>query len=401
MKKISMWKVGCLSVIATAAATTTFAVYQPSQLPDPSRRWSVSLSVREGYDDNINSSPSIRKGSATTTVEPRLYLNIPLDQTYLGLRYTYRMVYYSNREDGDVDQAHIMDLILSHRFNPRLTLDINDSLRRGLEPSIVETSSGFPVLTRLNGDFWYNYLSGGLTFNASRRWLLSLTQGWETWNYDESATSDRDGFSTTASAVYTLDPVSTVGVSFRFGLTDFREAGVNNERNSTAETLYLSYTRIFTPQLSFSAAGGITLVQFAANGGSLAPYASASLGYTYAPGSTASLSLGYSFSSSDNAGYRSSQSLSLAGQISHRLTQKCRLSLNLAYVHSHFSDLTTGYVGSSTMDDDAIQLGATASYAFTHWLYADLSYGFEQYWFGVGTGSYNRNRIAAGLRLTY
>lgn len=394
-------RLSCWLALGLLAAPAAWAVYQPSQLPDPSRRWSVSLAAREGYDDNINSSPTIRKGSATTTVEPRLYLNIPLDRTFIGLRYTYQMVYYSSRVDNEIDQNHVMDLILSHQFNPRLTLDINDSMRRGLSPSLVEDSFGGPTLRRENGDFWYNYLSAGLTYNVSRRWLASLSQSWDTWAYDKSNDNDRNNYSTTASAVYTMDPVSTVGLSFRFGLVDYDEPGLNNERNSTSETLFLSYTHIFTPQLSFSAAGGLTLVQFSANGGSLAPYGSSSLAYTYSPGCTASLSLGYSFSSSDNAAYRSSQALSVSGQVSHRISQKCQTTLGLGFVNSRYSDLTSGFIGSSSITDNALRLSASVSYGFTRWLYADLVYSFEQYWPNASADSYNRNRVSAGMRLTY
>lgn len=394
-------RLGCWIALGLLAATTARAVYQPSQLPDPSRRWSVSLSAREGYDDNINGSPGIRKGSATTTVEPRLYLNIPLDQTFFGLRYTYGMTYYSSRTDGEVDQNHVMDLILSHRFTPRLTLDINDSMRRGLSPSLVETEGGFPVLRRENGDFWFNYLSAGLTYNVSRRWLASLNQSWETWAYDEAQENDRNTYSTMASAVYTLDPVSTLGLSCRFSLVDYDEPGPNDERNSTAETLFLTYTHLFSPQLSFSAAGGFTVIQFASSGGNISPYGSSSISYTYAPGSTASLSLGYSFSSSDNAGYRTSQSLSLSGQISHRVSSRCQATMGIGFSNSRYSDLATGYIGDSSITDNALRLSASASYQFYRWLYADFVYSFEQYWPNDSASSYNRNRVSAGLRLTY
>jgi hypothetical protein len=386
------WLLGLL------VAGNAWAVYQPSQLPDPSRRWSVSLSVREGYDDNVDASPTIRKGSATTSVESQLFLNIPMDQSFFGLRYAYGLTYYSDRADDDLDQNHSWDLFFSHRFTSRLTLDMSDTLRRTVTPSLLEDFGRGPVLVRQNGSYWLNYLTAGLTYNVSRRWLASLSQSWETRFYDQSNDNDLDTYTTTASIVYTIDPVNTLGCSFRFGYVDYEVTPQLGDRDSTSESLFLTYTHLFSPQISFNAAGGITLVQYATGNGSLAPYASSGFAYTYAPGSTVSLTLGYSLGSSDSAEYRSSQSLSVGTQISHRLTPKCRLTANLGYVHSSLEDAITG---APSLDEDAIRFNASVSYAFFRWLYADLTYSFEQYWPEDSTQSYNRNRITAGVRFVY
>jgi len=385
-------------------AVDALAVYQPSQMPDPSRRWAVSLSLRQGFDDNANGSSVDKKGSATSIVEPRLYLNIPLDQTFIGLRYTYNMTYFWDRAGDDVDQAHIADVLFSHRFNPRLTLNINDSMRYGVQPELVESTISGPIVRRNEGDYWFNALSGSLTWSASRRWLLTLGEAWEHWEYTDEANADannRDSFATSASAVYTLDPVSSLGVNVRFGMNRYETAGADDERDSQSETLYLSYTHVFSPKLTAQIAGGGGFSQFGNGDNDFSPYASASASYTYAPESTASLSLSYSFTVSDTASYRSSDTLVISPQISHRLSRKARVALGADYVRYDLQNPRAGFLLPSSTVEDAVRARVGFSYLFNRHLSADFNYYYERIWSDLGGRSYDRNRVSAGMSFIF
>lgn len=388
-------------------AATVQAVYLPSQLPDPSRRWSVSVSVREGYSDNVNATATHREGSSYTTVEPKFYLNLPGDQTFFGLQYTYQMFYYPNRTaPEEVDQNHIFDLLCSHRFTPRLTLDVNDSFRRAISPELANTVNGVPRIERERGDYWYNALSGSLTYSASHRWTLSLAQLWETVSYDKSSIakdSDHNSFSTSASATYTVDPVSSVGANVRYSFTLQREPGHNDERNSQSEAVFLSYTHLFTPVLGLNLAGGASFNQFGEGQSSVSPYASGSLSYTYLPDCTLSFIAGYSFFDTEVAAYRSSDTFSMSAQLSHRLTPKCRVTLSAAYLLYQYRNRTEQVVANVPTNpmENALRLGLSASYQLTRWLYADLSYGYDQVWSDFQDREYWRNRIDGGLRFTF
>jgi predicted porin len=390
----------------TLLGATARAVYLPSQLPDPSRRWSISVALQEGYNDNTSNSSDHRRGSSYTRFEPKLYLNYPMDQTFLGLRYTYQLYHFPNRVDsGQVDQNHILDLLYSHRFTPRLTLDVNDSLRRGIAPELTSTIGGVERIERSRGDYWFNALSGGLTYSASHRWTLALSQAWETWRYDEKDIadgSDHDGFTTSASATYTLDPVSSVGLNARYSCALYRKPGDKHERNSQSEAVFLSYTHLFTPVLGLNLAGGASFNEFGDDHHSTSPYFSLSLSYTYLPDCTLSFIAGYSFYDTDVTGYRSSDSLSLSAQLAHRLSRKCRVTLSAAYIRSQYGNRTEEIIGGpSDPADNAVRVGLSASYGFTRWLSLDMSYAYERVWSDFDNRDYWRNSVGAGLRVTF
>ena len=61
----------------------------------------MSGTLRGFYDDNYNTAatgPS-KRGSFGFEVSPSVGLNVPLQQTELGLRYTYGLYYYQDREE--------------------------------------------------------------------------------------------------------------------------------------------------------------------------------------------------------------------------------------------------------------------------------------------------------------
>ena len=80
--------------------------------------WNVAGTLRGFYDDNYDTAPSGAKiGSFGFEVSPQISLNVPLQQTELGVRYIYGLYYYEKREDWDqdpIDQTHQFDLWLDH-----------------------------------------------------------------------------------------------------------------------------------------------------------------------------------------------------------------------------------------------------------------------------------------------
>lgn len=399
MKNLRFAALGLGLIVMSAVVAE--AVYNPTQLPDPSRRWSVSVAAREGYDDNSNTSSDNKQGSATTLIEPQLLVNFPQDQTFLGLRYAYDMVYYSRRVGDDIDQSHSVDLLLSHRFNPRLVLDINETMRRGVEPELVDNA----VIQRQKGDYWYNSLSAGLTYNISRRWLAKLTQGWGMWAYDNAGVasySDRNDLQTSAAAIYSLNPSTALGLNYQFGTTMYKDSGPGDVRNFESHSVFLSLSHQFNPKLAVQVAGGGTIGVFS-DREDASPYASVGVSYSYAPGSSVSANLGYALTSSDVGLYRSSDTLGLNAQINHRITRKFRASLSSALVLYSYNNLdpAVSSIYPADVNEEAWRLGAGLTYEFTRWFSADVNYAYERVSSDLVGRDYDRNRVNAGIRLTY
>jgi hypothetical protein len=378
------------------------AVYEPSQLSDPSRRWAVDMGISGGYDDNVNSASANKQSSSTMALNPRLFLNIPLDQTFVGLRYSYNWINYPDRVGGDkYDQNHNGDLIFSHRFNPRLQLDLTDNFRRGISPQLT-TFTG--AILQFEGNYYFNNLTGTLTYNLTRLWTLSINTAWQFWSYDNAsnAQQDRNIYTPGFNLNYLLNPATTLGLGFNVGIVDYNNPGPNNQLNSTTETAYLFLSHLFNPQLSAQVSAGGSVTELGDGHTASSPYATGSFTYRYSRNGTVSIGGSYFTYTSDLNGYRNSDAMAAFLQCSHMITPKLtgRLLLNFTHYEMHNPDFNTiaSAIPDPASDSWLVNLGAT--YAFTRWLYGEAYYQFTHSSSNLG-GSFDRNQIWGGIRVTY
>ena len=96
MKKI----INSAGLVALGAASLQAAYGQNmAESGDNQKPWSVSVAVRGFYDSNYavqNTGPN--KGSYGVELSPTVSLNDSLQQTDFGVRYTYGLYYYQDRE---------------------------------------------------------------------------------------------------------------------------------------------------------------------------------------------------------------------------------------------------------------------------------------------------------------
>ncbi len=112
--------------------------------------------MRGFYDDNYDIG-STKKGSFGTEVSPSVSYNLPLQQTDMGIRYTYGLYYYQQRQDLGVnpfDQTHQVDLWLDHAINERWHINFTDTFASGQEPELLTPglNSVSAVPFRVNGN---------------------------------------------------------------------------------------------------------------------------------------------------------------------------------------------------------------------------------------------------------
>jgi hypothetical protein len=84
MKKIAV----SIGLVAVGTASLQAAYTLGSDSMQSSKVWSLSGSLRGFYDDNYNTAPSgtpLKRGSYGFEVSPSISLNLPLDQTDIGV----------------------------------------------------------------------------------------------------------------------------------------------------------------------------------------------------------------------------------------------------------------------------------------------------------------------------
>jgi hypothetical protein len=146
----------CVSagLLAAGAASIQSVSAQGLDVISP-KAWSVSGTLRGFYDDNYNIAPG-KKGSYGAEVSPSVSYNLPLQQTDMGIRYTYGLYYYQDRQDLGVnpfDQTHQVDMWLDHAINERWHINFTDTFASGQEPELLTPGPAVSAVPfRVNGN---------------------------------------------------------------------------------------------------------------------------------------------------------------------------------------------------------------------------------------------------------
>ena len=124
---------------------------------DTTKMWSVAGTLRGFYDSNYNTQPNgpYKLSSFGFEVSPSLDLNVPLQQTEIGLRYIYGLYYYQDRENlgqKPIDQTQQVNLWVDHAFSERWQGRVQDNLEVGQEPQLINGGT----LTRVEGNNIHN-----------------------------------------------------------------------------------------------------------------------------------------------------------------------------------------------------------------------------------------------------
>jgi hypothetical protein len=431
-----------VSVGLIAAGTASLqGAYAPDWNSTSASMWSVSGSLRGFYDDNFDTAPSGAKiGSFGLEVSPQVSLNVPLQQTELGMRYIYGLYYYQRREDlGEypIDQTHQFDLWVDHAFTERWQARVQDSFVVGQEPELIDPNTTVP--RRVEGNNISN--TGTLTLNTIWTRLFSTALGYQNsiFDYQNSGATVPASFlpggsgaslaglmnridqSVSLDFQWQLAPetMGLIGGSFEWvNYTGGEPIAVNtapfgppvyysDSRNSRSYYGYVGLQRSMLANLNFTGKVG---VQYSDNyndpsgSTSLNPYADLSLIYTYLPGCY----MQAGFTQMENATDQTSldpsngsiamftESSTVYASINHKLTPKL---LGTVIGRWQYSVYNGGSINNQA--DDYYSLGLNLSYTFTPHFSVDVGYNLDQYVTPVPNNGYTRNRVYLGVSAVY
>jgi len=176
--------------LAAAGTASLHAAYAPDS-SDNSKMWSLSATLRGFYDDNYITAQH-KQGSFGFGVSPSFSLNMPLQQTEIGLRYTYGLSYYQKRaEDGQnpIDQTHQLDLWLDHAFTTRWEARVQDTVSVGQEPELLGTSATH----RVEGNNIANTVKASLHTDWTRLFSTALSYQNSFYDYENSGATGVTG----------------------------------------------------------------------------------------------------------------------------------------------------------------------------------------------------------------
>ncbi len=425
-----------VSVGLIAAGTAGLqAAYAPdANTMTASKVWSVAGTLRGFYDSNYQTSTQ-SKGSWGFEVSPEVDLNLSLQQTELGARYTYGMYYYQERENlgqNPIDQTHQADLWLDHAFNERWQARATDSFVIGQEPELIDPNTS--VTTRTDGNNLRNTANLSVNTLWTRLFSTKLGYGNTYFDYQNSGTTTAN-LSQGASLAALLNRIEqTVSLDLQwevapetlaflggmFGWADYTGNQPISENIATAPfTYYYSDTqnnrsyyvyvgveRTMLANLSFTGRVGFQYTDFYNNpntSSSTTPYADISLIYTYLPGSYVQ----FGFTQTQNATSQvqaqntgqitsNTESSTTYASLNHKLTPKLLGTVIGRWQHSIYNG--GAY---NNQFDNYYSLGLNFSYTFTPHLSAEAGYNLDNVSSQIPGNDYTRNRVYLGVTAAY
>jgi hypothetical protein len=409
---------------------------------DATKLWSVSGTLRGFYDDNYNTAPANNGKRASSGFEfsPSFSLIMPLQQTELGLRYTYGLYYYQDRENlgqNPIDQSHEADLWIDHAFSERWEGKIQDVFVDAQNPQLSATPTSLPY--RVNGNNYDNV--GTVTVHTEWSMLFNTDLGYQNtflWYEEHGATTasiaggkpptnggllDQLNHSIWLNLNYQYLHNLSFLVGYQFGLNNytgdepiaqnykggFPVAGqfyYSKNRDSYSQYGYVGAQYAATANLTMSVQAG---VQYSDNDNlpsfnnqsqdQLEPYANVAATYTYLPGSYAQVGFSQSESSAATADVSGNGSLTLYQEssviyasINHQITPNL-----LASVIGHYQYSTFQGGANDGEAQDWYSAGFNLSYAFNPYLSAEIGYNYDYLTSTGPLGGYARNREYIGV----
>ena len=440
--------------MAAAGTASLQAAYAPDLGPmSASKIWNVSATLRGFYDDNYDtvSSTLNPRGSYGFEVSPQLMLAVPLQQTELGLRNTYSMMYYQDRENqgqDPVDQSDQLDLWVDHAFTERWQGKVMDTFVVAQEPQLLTpNSTPTTVPYRVQGNNVVN--TGTVTLNTdwTRLFSTSLSYNNILADYQNSGATTTQIYEnylgvpnvsgpSLAGSLNRIDQTVSLNFQWRvaaetmaflggaFEWVDYNgnepiafspQLGAqtgnpfyySQNRDARSYFGYVGAQHNFLPNLNASAKVG---VQYTDNyndplgSPSTTPYAVVSVIYTYNPGCYAEIGVNQVQNATDVVGVNTSngkitqnqESTYFYGSINHLITPKLLGTLIGSWQYSSFNQ--GAYNNES---DNFYSLGLNFSYTFTPHFSADAGYNFDDLQSNIPSRGYSRNRVYIGFTAAY
>jgi len=436
MKKI------IVSVGLVAAGTAGLqAAYAPDlNSMQTTKVWSASASLRGFYDDNYATAPNgSKRGSYGFEFSPSVSLNKSLQQTEIGVRYTYGLYYYQEREElgqDPVDQTHQLDLWVDHAFTERWQGKVSDTFAVGQEPELL-IGGGTPF--RVKGNNIANNATLSLNTDWTRQFSTAVTyqNGFYDYQQDNGTPTtpslagrlNRVDQSIALDLLWHIAPETTAFVGYQFEQVNYIgnepiapavtflvlmpsphlvtvPERFSSDRDNRSHFFYVGIQHNLLANLTVAGRVGVQYTEYyndSTSSPTVGPYALVSATYTYTPGSYAQIGFIHQRNATDiiapDASGRITQdqeSSMVYGSINHHITPKLLGTLLGSVQYSSFNE--GQFANNSDVD---YSLGLNLNYAFTKHFSAEAGYNYDDLTSNISGRGYTRNRVYLGVTAAF
>lgn len=357
----------------------------------------VSVSVREGYDDNVYTTNQNRVGSFFTNASAVLDYRFGSPRTRFDLQAVAGGTYYYNRPFGQAyDINTSLSLDLEHHATPRLTLSATSYLTYQTEPDL---NTGFGI-NRRAGNYFYTVDKFTLAYQWAPRFSTATSYTFGAIKYDDSnigAFEDRFEHTFGNEFRFLVLPTTTLVGEYRFQIIDFDVAA----RDSTSHFLLAGVDHTFNPRFNVSIRGGAEIRQIDNFGERTSPYAESTL--RYAAGERTSLAWvsRFGLEEPDVPGSPSRQTFRTGLTLSYAVASRITLTGSAFYQHDDNAGVLAPTFFQPNFTEDTIDLGLGVRYDINRVFAVIAGYNFTEVLSDVALREYYRNRVYLGLNATF
>jgi len=362
------------------------------------KRWPVhlSLAVREGYDNNVNTTHTNPTASSYTNIALGLTYSFGSSRLQFNLGLTAGATYYPNRPGDKTDNTYGISIGAIYLATDRLTLSFNTYTAYLNQPdtTIIGTNN------RQVGDYYYSNSTFAATYQFSRKVSFVASYNFQVFSYVDQNLNDQQGrIQQTLSLAYRylLLPKTTVVAEYRVNPTSYFSADLN----SFNQFLLTGFDQIFNPRFIWNLRVGaqVGLNQNQTDGPStyIGPYMESTLTYKLRKESNLAWTMRYGTSASGLNGVTQTVGFSTGLNLNHAFTQRISASLGLNYSENYYQQ--QGVI--QAFYEGTYNGGLTVNYKIWRWLSAEGGLQYTTVASGEAVRSYNRAVGYLGLVGTY
>ena len=362
----------------------------------------LSMSLREGYDDNPSNISQNKQGSWFTNGgvtaayifgNPRLQLNFTA-----GAAGTY---YYEHIAVQQYDIDLHTGLNITYKASPRLTLTSNIDLAYLTEPDF---SYGAGINQRV-GNYFYTNDQFTIAYEWLPRFSTATSYTVNALNYDDKSVGqfqDRVENTFGNQFRFQLVPTSILVAEYRYQIDTYRFSG----NDSTTHYLLGGIDHTFTPRLMGSLRAGLQFREYDQSPNRTEPYVEGTATYTSGKRSSVSWTLRYGLEDPDVPQQESRTTFRTGLQIQQELMPRISAQLGLFYQHDDNKAFSGSALNIPSFTQDSYNISISVRYAITHYLAAEAGYNYSdvsssQSEAVISALDYNRNRVFAGVNFAF
>lgn len=357
----------------------------------------VSVSVREGYDDNVYTSSRDKIDSFYTGGNVTFNYKVGNERTQISLEAFGGLTYYYNRPFGqEYDISSGFSLNLSHQATPRLGLAASVYLTYQSEPDF---DTGFGV-NRRNGNYFYTSDKFSLSYRWTPRFSTVTSYTLGVVSYDDSAVAayeDRFEHTFGNEFRYLVLPTTNVIGEYRYQIVDYETAG----RDSTTHYILGGVDHTFNPRFSLSARGGVQLSEIDGSSERTSPYGEATLNYALGERTSVSWTNRYGLDQPDVAGTASRTTYRSSARAQYAFSPRFGANFSGFYQHDENEAFFAPFSFVPAFSEDIIDLGAGVRFEFNRFVAGLAGYSHTEVLSDITVREYDRNRYYIGLNASF